>query len=138
MRRTGQSGKLNRKKSAGGTAGAAEIRPCTRSAACLVGNQRNPCGATGGHQRGRRDRQQGGQLVPVPPVSIRAAQSALVYPRHGHYHLISFDVTTARPTQNRTSSSFRHSSAKSSNFFKSHSTLYSCAGDHGRENVHLA
>ena len=130
--------KLNRENSAGGATGTAEIRPCTRSAAYLFGNQRNLCGATGGHQQGRRDRQQDGQLVPAPPVSMRTVQSTLAYPRHSRYHFINLEVTTARPTQNRTNSSFRHSSARSSNFFKSHSTLYSCCGDHGRENVHLA
>ena len=67
--------KLNQKSSAGGATGTAEIRPCTRPAACLFGNQRNLCGATGSHQQGRRDRQQDGQLVPVPPVFIRAAQA---------------------------------------------------------------
>ena len=115
--------KLNQKSSAGGAAGAAEIRPCTKSAACSFGNQRNPRGATGSHQQGRRDRQQDGQLVPVPPVSMRTVQSTLAYPCHGHYHLISREVTTARPTQNRTSSNLRHSSASSSNSFKSHSIL---------------
>ena len=118
--------KLNQKSSAGGATGTAEIRPCTRSAACLFGNQRNLCGAAGDHQQGRRDRQQDGQLVPVPPVFIRTARSALVYPCHGHYHFISREVTTARPTQNSTNSNFRHSSARSSNFSKSHSTLYNC------------